>query len=243
MIINLISSPRNISTAMMYAFAHRSDTKVMDEPFYGYYLNLTDAPHPGKEAILASQPHTLAEVKDWIAHTASQHEVVFIKNMAQHLINLDMGFLKSYKNVFLIRHPRALITSFAKVIPQPKMTDIGAKRQLELYDYLSNDQDCPVVDAGEVLKNPEIVLTKLCQKLNLTFDPSMLHWQPGALPEDGIWASYWYDRVHASSGFESPTTNKNPFPANCNPLLEEALPIYEKLFKKAIMAGKDHAEQ
>ena len=34
MIINLISGPRNVSTALMYSFAQRSDTSVVDEPFY-----------------------------------------------------------------------------------------------------------------------------------------------------------------------------------------------------------------
>ena len=36
--IMLWSSPRNISTALMYSFAQREDTSVMDEPFYAYYL-------------------------------------------------------------------------------------------------------------------------------------------------------------------------------------------------------------
>ena len=38
MIINLISGPRNVSTALMYSFAQRNDTNYYDEPFYGYYL-------------------------------------------------------------------------------------------------------------------------------------------------------------------------------------------------------------
>jgi hypothetical protein len=32
------SGPRNLSTAMMYAFAQRSDCRVWDEPFYAAYL-------------------------------------------------------------------------------------------------------------------------------------------------------------------------------------------------------------
>ena len=37
-IINLISGPRNLSTALMYSFSRRPDTKVIDEPFYAHYL-------------------------------------------------------------------------------------------------------------------------------------------------------------------------------------------------------------
>ena len=36
--INLWSGPRNVSTALMYSFAQRSDTAVVDEPLYGHYL-------------------------------------------------------------------------------------------------------------------------------------------------------------------------------------------------------------
>jgi hypothetical protein len=50
--INSISGPRNISTAMMYSFAQREDTIVMDEPFYAFYLKSTGAIHPGKDEVL-----------------------------------------------------------------------------------------------------------------------------------------------------------------------------------------------
>ena len=52
--IMLWSSPRNISTALMYSFAQRSDTKVLDEPFYAYYLTNvnTKVDHPGKREII-----------------------------------------------------------------------------------------------------------------------------------------------------------------------------------------------
>ena len=53
--ICLWSSPRNISTAMMYSFAQRPDTIVFDEPLYAHYLRVTGIDHPGKEEVLASQ--------------------------------------------------------------------------------------------------------------------------------------------------------------------------------------------
>ena len=61
--INLISGPRNISTALMYSFAQRADTTVVDEPFYGFYLDQTKIPHPGREEVLRSQPLSEAEVR------------------------------------------------------------------------------------------------------------------------------------------------------------------------------------
>ena len=57
-IINLISGPRNVSTALMYSFAQHKTVAVLDEPFYGYYLanaNLK-VEHPGTKEILNTLP-------------------------------------------------------------------------------------------------------------------------------------------------------------------------------------------
>ena len=61
--ICLWSGPRNVSTAMMYSFAQRSDTVVYDEPFYGYYLYKTKAKiyHPGADEIIKSLPVDYSE--------------------------------------------------------------------------------------------------------------------------------------------------------------------------------------
>ncbi len=236
MIINLISSPRNISTALMYSFAHRTDTKVMDEPFYAYYLNLTDAEHPGKDQIIKSQPTSVAGVKEWIQHTGSQHDVVFIKNMAHHLIQMDLDFLRDYVNVFLIRNPQDLILSFSKVIGNPEMKDIGLERQFEIYQRLSQHTSCPVIDSAEILKNPESALTNLCKEIGLKYEPSMIKWEAGAIPEDGVWAKYWYDSVHHSTGFHTSHRPKVDFPEHLHGLLRRSKTFYEELSKVSIKA-------
>jgi LPS sulfotransferase NodH len=72
------------------------------------------------------------------------------------------------------------------------MQDIGLARQYELWYWLKKEGLDPVVlDSGELLKDPEMVLTKLCEKIKIPFDPAMLSWPAGARPEDGIWAKYW----------------------------------------------------
>ena len=54
--ICLWSGPRNVSTALMYAFAQRSDTEVVDEPLYAHYLYRTERAeaHPGTAEVMAS---------------------------------------------------------------------------------------------------------------------------------------------------------------------------------------------
>ena len=46
------SGPRNISTAMMRSWENRSDTFVIDEPYYAYYLSQNDLQHPGRDEVL-----------------------------------------------------------------------------------------------------------------------------------------------------------------------------------------------
>lgn len=48
----LWSGPRNVSTALMYSFAERNDTRIVDEPLYGHFLQTTGAKHPEHDEIM-----------------------------------------------------------------------------------------------------------------------------------------------------------------------------------------------
>ncbi len=41
--IHVWSGPRNVSTALMYSFAQRADTRVVDDPRYAHYLRVSGA--------------------------------------------------------------------------------------------------------------------------------------------------------------------------------------------------------
>lgn len=232
MIVNLISGPRNISTALMYSFAQRSDTRVLDEPFYAYYLHRSGADHPGRKEIVQSMPVEITDIVAEVAQHAMQHEVVFVKNMAHHLICDDLSFMDDWKNIFLIRDPWELIISFAKVIPYPVMNDIGLKRSQELFEQLGNASI--VIDSNEVLKSPPVVLGEVCRRLGIEMETGMLSWQAGARPEDGIWAKYWYHKVHQSTGFGPPKTSREELPEHLKALYEEAKVHYDFLSVNSI---------
>lgn len=233
MIINFISGPRNISTAMMYSFAQRSDTKVVDEPFYAYYLHKTGLDHPGRKETLETMDHDVPTILSSIHQLDENYPLVFLKNMAHHHLGLDWEYLVSMKNVFLIRDPKQLIASFAQVIPSPTLQDIGLKYEAELLDYVeANGMHAPiVVDTNSILPDPKAGLSRLCERLGIPFDSRMLSWSAGPIPEDGAWAPYWYANVHRSTGFARQPTSERPLPAHCKTVYEEALPYYEKLKK------------
>jgi hypothetical protein len=88
--ICLWSGPRNVSTALMYAFAQRSDTRVIDEPLYAHYLRVSGADHPGREDVLGSMDSDGSRVVDDVILGACDRPVLFMKQMAHHLVDLDL---------------------------------------------------------------------------------------------------------------------------------------------------------
>lgn len=230
-VINLISGPRNLSTALMYSFAQREDMEVLDEPFYGYYLKnaVLENEHPYQEQILQTMELREEKVVDEI-NILSHKKHVFVKGMAHHYLSDAPRFILDWENVMLIRHPKKLISSFSKVIHKPTLNDIGIKKATELFLFLKENGKLPIViDSDELLKNPETYLMKLCNLLHIPFDPAMLSWKKGGIPQDGIWAENWYANVHNSEGFAQQIRSGRKFPEHLEPLLKEALPYYETL--------------
>jgi hypothetical protein len=165
--------------------------------------------------------------------------VHFIKNMAHHLVGLDRGFLSRVRNALLIRDPKEMLPSLVRQLETPTLRDTGLAQQLDILEVMLDRDEPPVVlDARELLLNPEAVLRQVCARLGIPFEPSMLSWPSGPKPEDGVWARHWYTNVHASTGFDPYRPKTGPFPENLAPLLEECQPIYEKLRRHAILAGR-----
>src|SRR3712207_3151273 len=99
MVIHLISGPCNVSTALMYSFAQRRDTKVIDEPFYGFYLQATGIEHPGREQILATMELDPKKIFDQLTLAERERGTVFVKNMGHHLQGFDYEPIKQFANI------------------------------------------------------------------------------------------------------------------------------------------------
>lgn len=237
--INLWSSPRNISTAMMYSFAQREDMSVIDEPLYAHYLTHTNtqALHPATLQILDSQENNGQKVVTQMLYSSYPKPYALFKQMTHHLINLEEDFLEKMKNVLLIRDPRRIIASYSKVIPNPTIQDIGVQMQAELFDKLQQKNALnAIVDTKQVLLNPEKVLRSLCDKLEIPFSKKMLKWKAGARKEDGVWAPYWYSNVHSSTGFQPYVEKEVQLSEELEILAKECMPYYELLRQYAIEA-------
>ena len=202
--IMLWSSPRNISTALMYSFAQRSDTKVVDEPFYAHYLTHvnTKVDHPGKREIINSQSSSINEIVNEI-EMFMEKDVLFIKNMTHHLAKTNVNLSRDWYHVILTRSPQSAYISFKKVISNPTVLDMGYKEQYAIaLKFKKKNIPFYILSSEELLNSPKKELENLCDYLKINFDNNMLSWDRGGIKEDGIWAKYWYENVHKSHAFK-----------------------------------------
>ena len=237
--ICLWSGPRNVSTALMYSFAQRSDTRVVDEPLYGHFLRVTGTIHPGSDEVMAAvNCDGDAVMRELLAGEGDPGpDILFMKQMAHHLVDIDQSFMQRAQNIFLIRDPRQMLPSLTIQMPHAKLADTGLETQWHLYRGLTDAGQQPaILDSRELLLDPGTVLQKLCAHLEIPYTDDMLSWPAGARPEDGIWAHHWYHAVHRSTGFSVEVAKEN-FPERLEPLLAQCKPWYDKLYEHAIRAG------
>ncbi|WP_296766121.1 HAD family hydrolase [Sediminimonas sp.] len=230
--IAMWSGPRNLSTAMMYAFAARGDCAVVDEPFYAAYLARTGLDHPMRDAIMASQPTDPGRVVAALTGPVPGAKAHFYhKHMAQHMIpGIPRDWIGDITNVFLIRHPARVAASFSAKYDNPTLSDIGFTQQLELFQQLRAEGHDPVViDSADIRRDPATMLARLCAAIGLDWTPRMLSWSRGGHPDDGVWAPHWYGAVHQSTGFAPPERDLPDLAGAQARLADAAMPAYHAL--------------
>ena len=224
------SGPRNISTAMMRSWENRPDTMVCDEPFYAHYLQETKLRHPGFEEVLHHHQTDPIKIIDSLTEQ-NEFAVQYQKHMTHHLLaSVPTDWIGEMTNIFLIRHPREMLTSLLKQIPEPSIEETGLPQQLALFETLCSGGETPIVLEGkDILQDPRRVLTTLCRRLGIDFYDEMLSWPTGKRASDGIWAPHWYASVEASSSFAPWKAKDEIVPAKHEALCLECEDIYAQL--------------
>jgi len=240
--IAMWSGPRNISTALMRSFEARGDTAVVDEPFYAAYLYRTGLDHPMREEVIASQAIDPNEIEQMLVGPVPRNAAVWYqKHMTLHMLpDFPLDWMAHMRNAFLIRHPRAVLASYALKRSAVTALDIGFVQQRELFEREADRLGAapPVIDAADVLEDPAATLERLCAALEIPYTPSMLQWPAGRRATDGVWAPAWYRSVERSTGFEPqrPTLDA-ALPPHLRALADEAQPHYEALRSHRLSAG------
>ena len=232
------SGPRNLSTALMRSFENRTDTSVIDEPFYAHFLKQTNLNHPGRNEIISTLDsnwdNIVLKITGPIPHNKS---IWYQKHMAQHnLEGCDLNWIKSFHNCILIRDPKYVIPSYNKEYSLSDEKLLGYCQQLNLIRTLEDEEGItpPIFDATDILEKPEQALKKICISVGIRFSQKMLKWPKGKRKSDGIWAKYWYRNVENSSGFQ-PFQKKNiDIDKKLIPLYDKCLSGYNSMYEKRI---------
>ena len=233
--IAMWSGPRNISTAMMRSWGNRADTLVIDEPFYAFYLRQTGKKHPGADEVIAKGQTDWRKVVEQLTGPIPKgKKISFQKQMTHHqLPEVDRRWLGALTNCFLIRDPAEVITSYIKKNDDPSLEDIGFVQQCDIFDWVRGhtDQRPPIVDAKDVLQDPERILRLLCEAIGVNFDDAMLSWPPGLRETDGVWAKHWYDEVARSTSFQPYRPKNERVPERLREIHERCRECYERLYQ------------
>lgn len=232
--IAMWSGPRNLSTAMMYAFAARGDCAVWDEPFYAAYLKLTGLPHPMADRIIDAHDDDPMRVGAACAGPIPGDKPHFyMKHMAHHMIDgVPLDWADGCVHGHLIRHPARVIASYAAKRENPTLQDIGFIQQQSLFERLGG----VVIDSHDIRADPGAMLQALCAEIGLNWTPGMLHWPAGGHGDDGIWGAHWYGSAHKSTGFAG---GEGPLPDlgdRYQALCDAALPAYRTMQGHALKA-------
>jgi Sulfotransferase domain len=223
---------------MMRAWGNRADTVVIDEPFYAYYLERTGKAHPGADEVIAQgETDWRKAVTGLTGPIPEDKRIYFQKQMTHHLLpEIDREWIVDLKNCFLIRDPREVILSYIKKNPEPMLEDLGFVQQQKIFDFVRNETGSvpPVVDAKDVLENPERTLRLLCNASGIKFDKAMLSWPPGLRDTDGIWAKYWYDEVARSTSFQPYEPREGVVPDRLREIYGQCRECYEELYQHRI---------
>jgi len=232
--IAMWSGPRNLSTALMRSFGARGDCACSDEPLYAHYLAATGIDHPGRDAVIASQPTDWRVATEALAGPVPDGKPLWYqKHMIHHLLpGMGRDWMAGLRHAFLIRSPREVIASYVRTRPDATPEDFGFPQQEALFRHVTEDlgQPAVVVDAADLLADPPRVLAALCSALGVAYTDRMLSWPPGPQPYDGVWGPHWYAGVWQSTGFAAPRTGDTTLPPGHDALLAAGERAYAPLW-------------
>ena len=231
--IAMWSGPRNLSTAMMRSFGSRSDTFVVDEPFYGCFLKATGADHPLRDEIIAAMDCDWSRVMASLRGPAPAGAPISYSKLMWHHMTGPVGYddFAGFTHAFLIREPERMIASYLKQREAAAFEHFGLERQALFFDREADrlGHAPPVIDANDVLADPAGVLSNLCAALGIAWDEAMLRWEPGRRDSDGPWAPHWYGAVERTTGFGPPETDAVELPDEARRLADRMRPFYAHL--------------
>ena len=141
-------------------------------------------------------------------------DLVFFKDMGyaiyNHFDEFLQGEFQAFQHTFLMRNPNKPIPSLYAASVNKQLTgwdnfdpdECGFKQLFQLYQFLvaNIDENPVVVDAGDLLEDPEGIMRAYCEGIGVKFYKKMLEWEPQHFPRAHAYQG-WHNNVLNSSGF------------------------------------------
>ena len=176
---------------------------------------------------------------------------IFIKEFMLAVAGRFETFLdKKFTHSFLIRNPKRVNLSYYKRLNGTRdpgffkelclRGDVGFSHIHNFYFLLKNrlGVDPVIIDADDLLANPEKMMEAYCKRVGLTYKQGMTKWEPGSgwdpnFQDQLLFISDWADEAIGSSGFKELTplpTVPDDLPVEYVECMEECFKPYNELY-------------
>lgn len=190
--VGLWAHPRSRSTVLERVFIERGDFEVFHEPF-AHMAFSADSVIPSDEWD-HSLPTTYQGIKEQLLK-ARESTNVFHKDMCYHCLDdlkVDRDFLAQQHNIFIIREPASSIISHHRVHPDMPVQAIGHKALYEIFCVVTKliGKVPYLINADDLAAEPERVIRKLCDYLQIEFLPHAMTWKRECPRQWKTWRSW-----------------------------------------------------
>ena len=252
----LWTAPRCLSTAFERSIRNLPKSKVFHEPFSGPYISELESRKGANREQQIDAQVTYETVCRQLQADYSGVDLVFSKDIAicvneKFDLFLQEGF-EDFQHSFLIRDPRKSVPSLYRLFKTPGLTGrehaspvyAGFKELHELFQFVRQHLDTSpvVVDADDLLENPEGIMRAYCAKVGLKYQENMTRWSPGPVAGFECQWSDWHKNLLVSTGITRAEHKAQEVPEDLpeevKHIVTECIPYYEAAHESRIRAAE-----
>lgn len=238
--IALWAIPRAVGTAFERAFLERDDTLVAHEVFMPCHYYSRNRVSTRYDGVVEPAPEYEYQSISQALMRLQGKPILFVKEIAFHMRGIiDAEFWSSFTHTFIIRDPQISIPSLHKLIPDASFDETGFVVIKQLFDLATKTYgQVPVVVNGEEFRrNPEPILRKYCELVDIPFRDTTIWEGRRVLPEWQAWPEWHKEALASSEVFAPPTmVERMELPARINDMIKTAGPYFEAINRFAIKA-------
>ena len=247
----LWTAPRCLSSVFERSIRELIKVKVFFEPHLGafrYGPERKNSYDLDDTLLQKFSLHTYDHIEQILLADYEGFDAVFAKDMTyfvpqERYSRFIEGEFSNFKHTFLIRNPQKSVPSRWRACNRSGFDFVkeasSFSRLYELYELVSSKGGkTTIIDADDLLENPEYFMEYYCLETGLPYHRKMLTWSPGVVED---WAEFkhykdWHWKAMHSSGFERTTAKESfsaeSFPSSVLQEIQEAMPYYEAMYKK-----------